>query len=256
MRNDNLQISEWGVDEHPTTELLRQYEEGRLPAATNYELERHLLDCELCEDMLSGMALADRNRTRQARERIWQRIRTRLRRNRRKTRALHGLGDWRVALGLLMMFISLGLLLFYHYTRTLAEQKAAVQAGEALPPTPEELLARTIDSALVLEIPAPPYSPVQPLPAAKTTDNVSLSIEVLRGRLLSPEGRGIAAAHIAVGGSRQYTSSDEAGYFSLELPAQTYTLTIQASGYQEKRLDVALPAAPLEIRLTRTSSNP
>jgi hypothetical protein len=251
MRHDKIQTSEWGLEEHPSTELLRQYEEGVLPPAANYDVELHLLDCEMCEDILRGMALSDRSRTKQARNRIWQRIRTRLRRKHRP-RALHGLADWRVALGVLMMFSSLGLLLFYHYTRTLAQERAHVQAGEVLPPTPEELLARTIDAAIVLDIPAPPANPGQQLSPAKT---VLLHNEaILQGRVLTQDGQGIANALLQVLGSQVRTTSDQQGNFSLSLPAGEHVVRISRQGYKTQQYTINGPAKDLEL-LLYTRSN-
>ena len=244
MRNDKIQKSEWGLEEHPSTELLRQYEEGSLPPATNYELEKHLLDCEMCEDILTGMALSDRGRTRQARYRIWQRIRNRLRRKRRP-RALHGLADWRVALGVLMMFCSLGLILFYHYTRTAEQEQAAMQATELLPPSPEELLARTIDAALVLDIPAPPAS-------SHPIDNLKPQAEFnLQGLVLDANGQGITTATIQVQGSPWETNSDKQGFFKLALTSGSHTLLVTAPGYIPETFHVQSPNKAVQLRMSR-----
>jgi hypothetical protein len=236
---------EWGLEEHPSTELLRQYEEGTLPPATNHELERHLLDCEMCEDILTGMSLSDRGRTRQARSRIWQLVHTRLRRKKRR-KPLHGLTDWRVALGLLMMFSSLGLILFYQYTRTEALRKASTQTAEVLPPSPEELLARTIDAALVLDIPAPPdrYTDhtegLHPLHARG---------QLLAGQLVDAQGIGIAQALVQVQGSTASTKSDSAGRFRLLLPPGEHTLLISSPGLAPQTFEVSSPAAALQLQL-------
>lgn len=246
MRHDKLQKSDWGLEEHPSTELLRQYEEGVLPPDTNYDLERHLLDCEMCADILSGMSLSDRRRTQQVRNRLWQRIRTRLRRKHR-ARALHGLADWRVALGVLMMFCSLALLLFYHYSRTLEQEHATVQAGEVLPPTPEELLARTIDAALVLDIPAPPANPGHILPAAKTA--LPLQDRRLRGRVLNHDGQGIAHALLQVQGSSVRATSDRHGNFSLPLPAGEYVVLVSGRGYAPREYRLKSPASDVLLRV-------
>ncbi|SIR00136.1 carboxypeptidase-like regulatory domain-containing protein [Pontibacter lucknowensis] len=243
MRNDKIQISEWGLEEHPSVELLRQYEEGTLPPATNYELEKHLLDCEMCEDILTGMSLSDRERTRQSRYRIWQRVRTRLRRKHRP-RALHGLADWRVALGLLMMFCSLGLILFYHYTRTAAQEKAAMQAAEILPPSPEELLARTIDAALVLDIPAPPAS--NHLESSRPQAEFSL-----QGQVLDTRGQGIGLATVQVQGSPWQTSCDEQGFFRLPLDAGSYTLLVSSAGYATQTFSVKSPDKAVRLLLEK-----
>ncbi|MCP2044390.1 carboxypeptidase-like regulatory domain-containing protein [Pontibacter sp. HSC-36F09] len=244
MRNDKIQISEWGLEEHPSTELLRQYEEGSLPPATNYELEKHLLDCEMCEDILTGMSLADRDRTNQARYRIWQRVRTRLRRKHRP-RTILSLADWRVALGVLMMFSSLGLILFYAYTRTSDQEKAAIHAAEILPPSPEELLARTIDAALVLDIPAPPVS-------KSTLDNDGQRVPSefsLQGQVLDANGQGIAHATIQVQGSPWQTMSDDKGYFKLSLTEGSHTLLVSSLGFAPQTFSIESPDKTLQLHM-------
>lgn len=247
MPNDKIQLSEWGLEEHPSTELLRQYEEGTLPPATNYELERHLLDCEMCEDILTGMSLSDRSRTRQARYRIWQRIRTRLRRKHR-ARALHGLADWRVALGVLMMFSSLGLILFYHYTRTADQKKAAMQATALLPPTPEELLERTIDAALVLDIPAPPSVAGQAVSSGLDSSQSKAEFTI-QGRILSTLEHGIAQATIQVQGSPIRTITDEQGYFKLLILPGNYTLLVSGTDFVSQTFSVKSPSQGLELKI-------
>ena len=192
MRSDKLQKTSWGVDGHPSTELLRQYDEGVLSDALNNELERHLIDCELCDDILTGMALADRGRTQQAKTRILQRIRIRLRRHRKMALPLHVLGDWRVAVAVLMMFCSMGLLLFYYYTRSMQDKTASSimgYDGAVVPPSPEELLARTIDSALVLEIPAPPPAAVHQMPARPDQATGASEGGIIQCRCRAPASR-------------------------------------------------------------------
>lgn len=244
MRNDKIQISEWGLEEHPSTELLRQYEEGSLPPATNYEIEKHLLDCEMCEDILTGMSLADRDRTNQARYRIWQRVRTRLRRKHRP-RTILSLADWRVAVGVLMMFSSLGLILFYAYTRTASQEKAAIHAAEILPPSPEELLARTIDAALVLDIPAPPVSNSD----LESSSQKAPSEFSLQGQVLDANGQGIAQATIRVQGSPWQTMSDKEGYFKLPLTEGSHTLLVSSAGFASQTFSVESPDKTLQLHM-------
>lgn len=120
MQKDD-QITSWGAVDHPSVELLRQYEEGTLPSHIDHKLERHLLDCELCTDVLQGIALTDRTRTRSSVYKIGQRIKNRLRKQRKRT-ILHGLSDWRIVIALLMLGCLLGLLLFFLYMRSLPSQ--------------------------------------------------------------------------------------------------------------------------------------
>ncbi|MDX5418903.1 MAG: carboxypeptidase-like regulatory domain-containing protein [Hymenobacteraceae bacterium] len=245
MRSDKLEKSSWGVEHHPSTETLRQYEEGILSSALSNELERHLMDCEMCEDILSGMALADRNRTQQAKNRILQRIKTRLRKNRRRPKTLHGLADWRVAVAVLLMFTSLGLLLFYHYTRSVANQKAAVYPDGILPPTPEELLARTIDSALVIDIPAPPPTPSYAIPVSPSVVNRKFS-----GQIVSANGQGIAGAVVRLKGTDKATKTNATGNFSLGVLPGDQTIVISADGYIQQ--EIRIGTEPMILKMDKS----
>lgn len=118
MPSNHNEIAKWETEGHPSVELLRQHEEGTLPAALEHQLERHLLDCELCTDMLDGIALTDRTRTRSNVYKISQRIKTRIRKQRKKT-IMHGLSDWRVVVAIIMLFCLLGLLVFFYYIRAM-----------------------------------------------------------------------------------------------------------------------------------------
>lgn len=135
MQKDN-QIAPWGAEDHPSVELLRQHEEGVLPADVEHQLERHLLDCDLCTDVLEGITLTDRTRTRSNVYTIGQRIKNRLRKQRKRT-IMHGLSDWRVVIAILMLFILLGLLIFFQYMRSLPSQQDAPPAQEQVV-TPEQ----------------------------------------------------------------------------------------------------------------------
>lgn len=256
MRNDKIQKSNWGIEEHPSTELLRQYEEGILSSALSNELERHLMDCEVCDDILSGMALVDRSQTQQAKTKILQRLKTRLRKRRKKALALQGLADWRVALAVLMMFCSLGLVLFYYYTTSRSVQRAAknvFNSGETLPPSPEELLARTIDSALVLDIQAPPPAPVYDLPAKKAgmTNEGTSEKRTVSGRVVSSGGQALAGVLVRVKGSTISTQTDTAGYFRLQLPQERKMLLFSGTGYQSREVTAATAGQPMTIRMEK-----
>ncbi|MHC2990310.1 TonB-dependent receptor [Pontibacter sp. HJ8] len=256
MRNDKIQKSNWGADGHPSTELLRQYEEGILSSALSNELERHLMDCELCEDVLTGMTLVDRTRTQQAKSRILQRIRTRLRRQRKSSLALNVLADWRVAVAILMMFCSLGLLLFYHYTTTIAEQKSghsALKSGQILPPSPEELLARTIDSALVLEIQAPPPAPVYDLPAksAASATDFTADKKTVGGRVLSNGGEPLPDVLVQVKGSTISTLTDRSGNFRFQLPQDRHALLFSLPGFKPQEIAIGSSSQAITVRLEK-----
>ncbi|MFD1188495.1 hypothetical protein [Pontibacter rugosus] len=118
------------MQEHPSVELLRQYEEGALPEHINHQLESHMLNCDLCTDIVDGMVLADRTQSRAAANSVGQRLKNRLRKQKKKRNILHGLSDWRVAAAILMMFFSLALLVYYQYVRSSSSQKTAAKTEQ------------------------------------------------------------------------------------------------------------------------------
>jgi len=126
MPSNRDEVIKWSSEEHPSIELLRQHEEGTLPKEMEHELEKHLLDCELCTDVLEGIALTDRQRTRGNVYKISQRIRTRIRKNRKKT-IMHGLSDWRVVVAIVLLFCLLALLVFFYYVRSAPAPQDAEQ---------------------------------------------------------------------------------------------------------------------------------
>lgn len=138
MQKDS-QIASWGAEDHPSVELLRQHEEGTLPSHLDHQLEKHLLDCELCTDVLQGIALTDRSRTRSNVYKIGQRIKNRLRKQRKRT-LLHGLSDWRIVIALLMLGCLLGLLLFFLYMKSLPSQ----QTPDAAPKLKNQPVQNTV----------------------------------------------------------------------------------------------------------------
>lgn len=139
MPSNRDQIVKWGPEDHPSVEFLRQHEEGTLPQELEHQLERHLIDCELCTDVVEGIALTDRQRTRSNVYKIGQRIKARIRKNRKKS-IMYGLSDWRVVVAIILVFCLLALLIFFYYMRSApapqgidAEQEQVEQLPDATP---------------------------------------------------------------------------------------------------------------------------
>src|SRR3954470_2076771 len=51
--NENI----FSMSNHLTREQLVHYHLGQMEKGERYEVEKHLVDCELCKDALAGMAL-------------------------------------------------------------------------------------------------------------------------------------------------------------------------------------------------------
>lgn len=47
----------------PDEKMLEKYTEGKLSAKDKYEIEKHLLDCEMCSDLVEGLQLAMQSNT-------------------------------------------------------------------------------------------------------------------------------------------------------------------------------------------------
>ena len=47
----------------PGDAMLEKYAEGKLPGKEKYEIEKHLLDCEMCSDLVEGMQFAKQKNT-------------------------------------------------------------------------------------------------------------------------------------------------------------------------------------------------
>lgn len=155
----------WPDGDHPSLELLRQYQHGDLPPALHHQLERHLLDCALCADVLEGMGAADVKQTRVAVADINQRIRARVQQG--KSRVLPGY--WQRAAAILILAASAILVLYYNYTSQqpgpeMAHQETVLKpaaAPQSIPPSPSAA-ATVPDSAEVAQIPAASIAAVVP----------------------------------------------------------------------------------------------
>lgn len=121
----------FGADGHPTLELLRQYQEGLLSPALSHQLERHLLDCELCADIVEGMALSDSNQTIVAVTDIKERLADK----KEKRRAAVWYADWRAVAAVFVLLCSAVLVVYYQYTNLQAPSETiAVEQTEAKQP--------------------------------------------------------------------------------------------------------------------------
>ncbi|MCC9166967.1 carboxypeptidase-like regulatory domain-containing protein [Pontibacter harenae] len=203
MHSDNLELI-LGEEEHPALELLQQYQEGDLSASLSHELELHLLDCELCTDVVEGMALTTRPRTQRAVYTIGQRIKNRLRKQKRKGNILHGLSDWRVATAILMMFGTLGLIIFFQYT------------SKAPAPAPSTIVAESNT--------VPDASPLEQVLEEE-------NLVTITGTVLTTDGQALPGVRVLVYGTDFNTTSDLAGNFTLQTPANSDTLIVEAAGF-------------------------
>ncbi|MCX2740966.1 TonB family protein [Pontibacter anaerobius] len=122
----------WPDGDHPSLELLRQYQQGDLPAALHHQLERHLLGCALCADVLEGMEVSDAGQTKAAVTDINQRIQAQAQQRKEKAAPVY----WQSAAAILILVASAMLVLYYNYQKQQPAQELAkteILADEELP---------------------------------------------------------------------------------------------------------------------------
>ncbi|MBX0331774.1 TonB family protein [Pontibacter sp. HSC-14F20] len=121
----------WDQGDHPSVELLEQYQAGTLPDALHHQLERHLLDCDLCSDVLEGLSVSDAAQTESQVEDINSYIEVKSRRQNRKPVPLY-LTDWRVAAAVAMVLLSTVVVFYYNYQQVREQQGIAAQQEKAI----------------------------------------------------------------------------------------------------------------------------
>ena len=119
--------------EHPSLELLRQYQAGVLPPEAEHLVERHLLSCNLCTDVAEGMAVSPPAQTQAAVQDLQGQVRKRLS-SQKKKESLPLLYDWRAAAAVLVLLCSLGLVIYQQFSL-----HSAVPAPQANAPKPPKL---------------------------------------------------------------------------------------------------------------------
>ncbi len=104
-------------DGHPSLEQLRLYQQDEeLPARSRHQVEKHLLDCELCTDILAGMAVSNRAQTQAAVIQINQKIKKRVESGQQKKARPMYVPLLRAAAAIVILVISAGLFRYLQQT--------------------------------------------------------------------------------------------------------------------------------------------
>lgn len=170
----------WPEGDHPSLELLRQYQQGDLPAALHHQLERHLLGCELCADVLEGMEIADAGKTGAAVADINQRVQAQTQQRRKKAAPVY----WQSAAAILILVASAVLVLYYNYkeqqplpemakTETLSDEELpkVATASPAAPAAVDTQSAEVSEKSIAAATPVRKYtSPVVKADAEEVSD--------------------------------------------------------------------------------------
>ncbi len=130
MQPDKRHIHLWERGDHPSLELLEQYHGGTLPEALHHQLERHLLDCDLCSEVLDGLTLSDAAKTESDVRDINRRIAAKSRQQ-RKVVPMY-LSDWKVAAAVVLVLLSSVAVFYYNYQQVRERQGIAAQHEKAI----------------------------------------------------------------------------------------------------------------------------
>ncbi|WP_181307063.1 carboxypeptidase-like regulatory domain-containing protein [Rufibacter sp. XAAS-G3-1] len=122
----------WDAQEHPSLDMLRQYQSGELPAPLRHPLEQHLVSCELCSDLLEGMTLAQPARVKSAVRETRGRLKNLLAQKKRKRKTFLW-PIWQTAAVLLVLLFAVAEVVYHHYFAT--PEKTATEQTQ---PTPAE----------------------------------------------------------------------------------------------------------------------
>ncbi|GGG26421.1 carboxypeptidase-like regulatory domain-containing protein [Pontibacter amylolyticus] len=117
----------WERGDHPSVELLEQYHGGTLPEALHHQLERHLLDCDLCSDALEGLEVSDATTT----DRDLRDINSLIATKSRQRKNLY-LTDWKVAAAVVLVLLSSVAVFYYNYQEVREQQGIAAQQDQAI----------------------------------------------------------------------------------------------------------------------------
>ncbi|WP_114780687.1 energy transducer TonB [Botryobacter ruber] len=153
MRSDNSQLL-WKDEEHPPLEVLREYQEESLPKPESRAVERHLISCELCTDLVQGMKLSDRKATRKAVHDLNAQLRILGPKKRQRRLPLIPLLDWRAAATILVLLCSVGLVVYFIYGEIQRERLAAARKAELAAQAELLAISATTDT-LFITVPGP-----------------------------------------------------------------------------------------------------
>lgn len=152
------------AQDHLSLAVLRRYQEGLLPAPEEHRVERHLLDCELCADILAGMDQQSGRQTGLAVQEIHQRLAAARGRKKGALIPRFSQDNLAVAATILLFLCSAGLVLFYNLEKVKQATEVPVAAHK----------------------PAPGHSSPQPEPAATVGPPVAADSPPQRGNAVPP----------------------------------------------------------------------
>lgn len=152
MKQNN--ISTGPAEAHLPVALLRRYQADALPPQEQHQVERHLLECELCTDLLAGLAYNPELKTRAATQEINRRI-TALLANKKKTTVplSYTQKSWGVAAVILLLLVSFAVVIFYNL-KQVTPAKISAPVASSVPVAKEPPVLKPADLPVQNNIPA------------------------------------------------------------------------------------------------------
>ena len=142
MKNNDLSVSSL-PDKHLSADVMYQYLDNQLPPSERYEVERHLLDCDLCTDALAGFSISGKEKTRQQLFEINYHLKSRTQ-QRQPNQMVQHLKNWGITTAVLFLVILASLLVWYQVK----------QANTAIAPNPVTTIAAYTPAQPVIGQPA------------------------------------------------------------------------------------------------------
>ncbi|MGV3640080.1 MAG: zf-HC2 domain-containing protein, partial [Adhaeribacter sp.] len=177
MKRNNSPIA--SGQNHLSLDLLRRYQQGALPGPEEHRVERHLLDCDLCSDVLAGMEIQNAGQTTAAVQQINRRVAAAGQRSGARVIPLFSRRNLVAAAALLLLLCSGALVLLYNLQQAQQQQQqaplAGVQSGQQTPDGPAVLQPApgSVADAGPEAAPAAPAPPVGPVASAASPTQVT-----------------------------------------------------------------------------------
>ncbi|MBA9079209.1 carboxypeptidase-like regulatory domain-containing protein [Rufibacter quisquiliarum] len=108
------QLPQLETEEHPPLELLRQYQAHTLPDHLHHQIERHLLSCDLCSDLVEGMTVTPPRRVQKAVKETRGRLKKLIQAKKRKKRTFL-LPVWQTAAVIIVVLLCIAFAFYQQY---------------------------------------------------------------------------------------------------------------------------------------------
>ncbi|MFB9862813.1 hypothetical protein [Rufibacter immobilis] len=211
----NNHTVDWYPEEHPSLDVLRQYQAGELPAPLHRQVAEHLATCELCSDLSEGLALSKPANLRSAVRETRGRLKQLLAQKKRKRRSFQW-PIWQTAAVLLVLLFAIAEVVYHHYF-----------ANSDKPRTEQN---------------------------KETSSSTSPQVWRLQGKVMDSHRQALSGAFVELqqGETKRVAITDKAGSFMLEITTQEVTLLVTHQDFiKQKRVVVSKTSDLVEIILEK-----